>query len=94
MAGVITIKDGQRMVRLLDDIFTDDFMQANTNFENFDQFKFSSAVFLNWNAETLVYPELLLTNFVKESTRFSDFDEMVISATDLRYGPAKEEVKK
>ena len=72
-------------MKLLEDIFTDAFMQQHTRFDNFEGFQFSSAVILNWKADTLVYAPLLLDAFVKESTRFGSWDEMVRTATQLRY---------
>ena len=40
---------------------------------------------VNWKADTIVYAPLLLDSFVKESTQFSNWDEMVRAATSLRY---------
>jgi len=42
-------------MRLLEDIFTDDFMQEYTRFESFEGFRYSSAVMVNWKADTLIY---------------------------------------
>ena len=42
-------------------------------------------MFVNWNADQLVYNEEALDNFVRESTRFSCWDEMVCTATDLYF---------
>ena len=74
-----------KLPRLLEDIFTDDFMQEYTRFESFEGFRYSSAVMVNWKADTLIYAPPLLDAFVKESTDFATWDEMVRSATGLRY---------
>ena len=83
--GYVSLTNAPELMKLLEDIFTDEFMQKHTRFENFDGFKFSSAVMVNWKADTIVYAPLLLDSFVKESTQFADWDEMVRSATSLRY---------
>ena len=83
--GYVFLKDAAKLVRLLEDIFTDEFMQAHTRFQSFDDFRYSSAVVVNWGAETSVYAPPLLDALVRESTRFSGWEEMVCTATDLRY---------
>ena len=83
--GYVLLDNAPELMRLLEDIFTDSFMQEHTRFDNFEDFQFSSAVILNWKADTLVYAPLLLDAFVKESTRFGSWDEMVRTATQLRY---------
>ena len=75
----------QELRDLLETIFTDQFMQENTNFENFEAFQYSSAVIANWKAETMVYAQLLMDGFVKESTRFETWEEMVQAAADARF---------
>ena len=72
--------------KTLQTVFSDVFMQENTNFSDFEGFQFSSAVFVNWKSDIMVYDEDVLNNFVKESTRFSSWDEMVQTATDLAFG--------
>ena len=79
------LPDGQKLVALLADIFTDSFMTENTRFETFEGFRYSSAVILNWEADTLIFSQTLLDSFVRESTDFSSWDEMVRRATDLRF---------
>lgn len=71
--------------KTLEDIFTDEFMKENSSFESFEAFQYSSAVFLNWKSDTLVYNEDVFDAFVRESTRFSGWDEMVRTAADLRF---------
>ena len=83
--GYVTLTNGPELMKLLEDVFTDEFMRQNTRFDDFDGFRFSSAVMVNWKANTIVYAPLLLNSFVKESTNFSDWDEMVRTAVDLRY---------
>ena len=41
--GYVFLGNAPELMKLLEDIFTDEFMQQNTRFENFDGFKFSSA---------------------------------------------------
>ena len=86
MEGYVYVNMDDGLRGLLAEIFTDEFMRKNTNFENFEGFQYSSAVIVNWNAEKMVYAQLLMDNFVKESTRFSSWDEMVKTATDERFG--------
>lgn len=66
----------------LKDIFTDEFMQTETNFKTFDGFQFSSAVFVNWKSDTMVYNKEVFDRFVGESTNFSSWEEMVCTAAD------------
>lgn len=42
-------------------------------------------MFVNWNADELVYNEEAFNNFVRESTQFQDWDEMVRVATDADF---------
>ena len=85
MDGYISVKMDQQLRDLLDTIFTDEFMKENTNFENFGQFQYSSAVIANWKAETMVYSQFLMDRFIKESTRFESWDGMVKAAADARF---------
>jgi hypothetical protein len=79
---LISVPYTEKLKLLLDSIFTDAFMRENTNFEDFAAFRYSSEVFVSWRSETLVYEEERLNGFVKESTRFGTWDEMVKAATD------------
>lgn len=83
--GYVFLDNAPQLVRLLEDIFTDEFMRAHTRFQSFDDFRYSSAVVVNWGADTLVYAPHLLDALVRESTRFDGWDAMVRAATDLRY---------
>ncbi|MBQ9016452.1 MAG: hypothetical protein IJ109_10125 [Firmicutes bacterium] len=71
---------------LLKRIFTDEFMKANTTFENFDGFKFSSAVMTNWEADQMVYSPEVFNHFIRESTKFETWEDMVKAATDEAFG--------
>ena len=75
---------------LLEKIFHDEFMREHSRFQSFEGFRYSSAVFVNWNADQLVYDETVFNNFVAESTQFSSWDEMVRAATDAYFGRAGE----
>lgn len=86
MEGYVYARNDEQSRKLLAAIFTDEFMKENTNFSNFEAFQYSSAVITNWNAEEMVYARLLMDNFVKESTRFSTWDEMVMTASDQKFG--------
>lgn len=71
--------------RLLRDVFTDEFMQMHTRFQNFEGFRYSSAVIVDWNADPMVYNEELLDYFVRESTDFPTWDAMARAAADRRF---------
>lgn len=86
MNGYIMIEMDEKTRDLLELIFDDEFMQENTNFSNFEGFQYSSAVIANWKADYMVYAELLMDNFVKESTKFSTLNEMVKAAADRKFG--------
>ena len=79
----------QEMKDLLNRIFTDTFMQANSRFQSFEGFRYSSAVFVNWNADQLIYDDVVFNHFVKESTRFSTWDDMVLAAPDQCFAAAR-----
>lgn len=91
MDGYVYVNADAQFKKLLDTIFTDDFMKENTNFNNFEGFQYSSAVITNWNSDKMVYAQLLMDNFVKESTRFSSWEEMVKAASDARFGKYTDE---
>lgn len=75
----------QEFKLLLDQVFSDDFMVEHTRFASFEAFRYSSAVFVNWNADQLVYDETVFDRFVGESTQFTTWDEMVRAAADRRF---------
>ena len=53
MEGYVYVDMDQKLRNLLNTIFTDEFMEENTNFSNFEGFQYSSAVITNWNTEIL-----------------------------------------
>jgi hypothetical protein len=85
MDGYVSVEMDDKLKELLETIFDDEFMQENTNFKNFEAFKYSSAVITNWNSDPMVYAQLLMDGFVKESTKFETFDEMVKAASDRKF---------
>ena len=90
MQGYVHVEVDDRLRKLLNIIFSDEFMQANTNFENFEAIQYSSAVITNWKSDHMVYAKLLMDNFVKESTCFQSWDEMVKIACDKKFGKSDE----
>ena len=70
---------------MMNEIFSEDFMRKNTRFSSFEGFRYSSAVFVNWNTDEMVYDETVFNNFVKESTNFSTWDEMIRTAADCQF---------
>ena len=88
MQGYVYVDMDEKTKWLLAEIFTDEFMKENTNFDNFEGFQYSSAVIANWKSDRMVYAKLLMDNFVQESTRFQSWDEMVMAAADARFGAA------
>jgi hypothetical protein len=79
------ISNPPELKELLKNIFDDDFMKEYTTLENFTAFQFSSAVVVNWDSDPLIYKTVLLDAFVKETTRFTSWDEMVRTATDKHF---------
>jgi len=75
----------KELKELLENIFNDTFMQQNTNFENFKNFQFSSAVFVNWNSDKLIYEKSVFDGFVGESTNFKSWEEMVKKGTEVYF---------
>lgn len=76
--------------KMLEVIFNDEFMQKYTRFENFEGFRYSSAVMTNWEADMMVYQRKVFDHFIKESTDFTTWEEMVKKATDEKFGEQKE----
>ena len=89
MDGYVVVEVDAKLRNLMETIFTDEFMKEYTNFDNFEGFRYSSAVITNWNADQMVYAQLLMDNFVQESTKFSSWDEMVQVAADLKFKGGK-----
>ena len=84
--GYFRVPAGPEFWDLLNLIFTDEFMQKYTNFENFEYFRYSSAVMVNWTGPYMVYNEDVFNNFIVESTQFTKWDEMVMKAADEKFG--------
>lgn len=85
MEDYIAVPADSKLKELLNTIFTDEFMQQYTEFENFEAFQYSSAVMTNWNAPQMIYSKTVFDNFVKESTEFFSWDEMVKTAAQLKF---------
>ena len=64
----------------LRELLDDRFMQAYTTCSDLDAFMFSSAVFVNWDDDVLLYSKSRLDAFVAETTQFSTWDEMLKKA--------------
>lgn len=89
MDDYVFVDVDENFKKLMENIFNDSFMQENTNFENFEGFQYSSAVITNWKSDRMVYSQLLMDNFVRESTRFNSWNEMVMAATDAKFGKSQ-----
>lgn len=83
--GLVFLESAPELTRLLEDIFTDNFMWEYTCFDSFEDFRYSNAVIVNWKADTLICTPSLLDALVRESTDFVTWGKMVRSATGLRY---------
>ena len=86
MNDYVVIDTDENFRELLNKVFTDEFMQKYTEFENFEGFKYSSAVMANWDSDQMIYSRAVFDNFVKESTQFTSWEEMVRTATDEKFG--------
>ena len=82
----VSYNNDEKMKKILADIFTDEFMQKHTKLENFEAFRYSSAVMVTWDSPRLVFAKTLLDGFVRESSEFDSWDEMVTTASDERFG--------
>ena len=89
MDEYVVVDTNEEFKKLLEVIFNDGFMRKYTTFDNFEGFKYSSAVMTNWDAEQMIYSKVVFDHFVKESTRFASWEEMVMTAADEKFG-AKE----
>jgi|GEM_PF-2190410 hypothetical protein len=74
-------------------IFNEVFMQEYTNCRSFDEFMFSSAVFINWDSSLLVYSKAQFDIFVSEATSFKTWDEMMKKGAEC-FGLSDEAAKK
>ncbi len=80
--GFNIVPNAPEFKNLLNEIFCDEYIQSHSNFGSFQAFKYSSAVIVDWDHDPLIYSKSMLDSFVKESTQFSTWDEMVIDATN------------
>ena len=67
--------------RNMKEVLNEDFMRAYTKCEDIDAFMFSSAVFVNWDDDVLVYFKSRFDAFVAETTVFSTWDEMLAAVS-------------
>ena len=86
MNDYVVIDTDEKFRELLNTIFSDEFMKKYTEFDNFEGFKYSSAVMANWDSDQMIYSQTVFDNFVKESTQFTSWEEMVKTATDEKFG--------
>ena len=86
MDDYVVVDTNEEFKKLLRTIFSDRFMKQYTAFENFEGFQYSSAVMTNQEADQMIYSKTVFDNFVKESTQFSSWDQMVMTATDQAFG--------
>lgn len=75
----------KELKELLESFFNDTFMRQNSKFEDFKSFQFSSAVFVNWDSDQLIYLKSVFDRFVGESTNFKSWEEMVKKGTELYF---------
>lgn len=83
--GFDIIPNSEQLKNIMQEIFTDEYMQKYTNFQNLAGFQYSSAVICNWEKDPLIFSRYLLDNFVRESTQFISWDEMVVHAVEEKY---------
>lgn len=66
------------------ELFNDAFMQKYTNFDSFEGFSFSGAVFINWDAERIMGPRTSFDCCVKGNTSFDTWEEMYRTAVRVQ----------
>lgn len=64
----------------LEALFGDEFMRRHTNFQTFEEFRFSGAVFVDWGADFIVAPRAAFDCCVQGKTCFNTWDEMYEAA--------------
>ncbi len=67
----------------LEELFSERFMREFTSFANFEEFTFSCAVFVNWQADFIVGDRTAFDCCVQGKTRFTTWDEMYRKATEF-----------
>jgi hypothetical protein len=75
--GLVAINESREE---LEKLFNDEFMGRNTNFSSFEEFRFSGAVFVNWDADFIVAPREAFDRCVRGKTRFKSWEEMYKAA--------------
>lgn len=85
VSDYIAIEADEEFKKLLKIIFTKDFMEKSTRFDSFEAFKYSSAVMVNWDSDQMIYSQSVFNYFIRESTDFNTWTEMVKKATDERF---------
>ena len=85
MNDYVAVPSPKEFRDLLKRIFTDEFMQDHTTFKNFEGFQYSSAVMTNWEADQMIYQPEVFDHFVRESTEFQTWEEMVKAAADRAF---------
>ncbi|MCF0144336.1 MAG: hypothetical protein HUJ79_04410, partial [Firmicutes bacterium] len=65
MNDYVVIDTDEKFRELLNTIFSDEFMKKYTEFDNFEGFKYSSAVMANWDSDQMIYSQTVFDNFVK-----------------------------
>jgi hypothetical protein len=67
----------------LTSVFDAGFMREYTNCRSFEEFMFSSAVFVNWDSPLLVYSKKQFDSFVSETTSFGTWREMLEKGAEV-----------
>lgn len=88
---IMRVPFSEETKRNLQQVFHEEFMQKYTNCKSFDEFMFSSAVFINWESSLLVYSKAQFDIFVSEATSFNSWEEMMNKAAEC-FGQTSEDV--
>ncbi|MHB8076418.1 hypothetical protein [Desulfosporosinus fructosivorans] len=78
---IIPMVDGQK--EELFALFNDKFMLEYTNFNNFLEFTYSNAVFVNWNASVIIGNKETFDRCVLGKTSFKSWTEMYNKAVEV-----------
>lgn len=71
--GFVVIEETKEQLQKL---FNEAFMQKYTNFNNFEEFAFSGAVFVNWNAVPVIGTRAAFDHCVIGTSQFNSWEEM------------------
>lgn len=66
------------------ELFSDEFMKKYTNLDSFEAFTFSSAVFIQWQAEDIIGTREAFDCCVKGKTQFNTWEEMYRTAVHFK----------